>query len=124
MQVLLTLWNCSLKSTMSNTHILSEENQSVQQNVELIHFEIDNKLNNKDPTDASVQKQSKDAPTALLTEAKIMCLLAIPISIASIADFSMWTTDLIFLGHLGTKQLAGLFIIRRPETIPKFSKSY
>ena len=79
---------------MSNTHILSEENQSVQQNVELIHFEIDNKLNQKDPADPTVEKalnESDETPTTPLTEAKIICSLAIPISIASIADFSMWT---------------------------------
>ena len=36
-----------------------------------------------------------------------MLKLAIPISISSMSDIIMLNTDRIFLGHLGTTQLAG-----------------
>eukprot|EP01084_Bolivina_argentea_P113819 202775_1 len=45
--------------------------------------------------------------TTVIKEIKIMCNLAIPVCITSICRVAMWNTDQIFLGHLGTNQLAG-----------------
>jgi len=65
--------------------------------------------NSAEQTDAeSTSNNDEDeGPTTACNEAKIMFKLAIPVSITSIARIAMWNTDQIFLGHLGTKQLAG-----------------
>lgn len=62
----------------------------------------------EDTTDDKSSKPKKDdQPTTPWNELKTIMKLAIPVSITSIARVVMWNTDQIFLGHLGTKQLAG-----------------
>jgi len=63
-----------------------------------------------DEEELSDEPSSSDQNTQPITawnELKTIAKLAIPVSITSIARVVMWNTDQIFLGHLGTKQLAG-----------------
>eukprot|EP00486_Rosalina_sp_Unknown_P012220 CAMPEP_0201578444 /NCGR_PEP_ID=MMETSP0190_2-20130828/25312_1 /ASSEMBLY_ACC=CAM_ASM_000263 /TAXON_ID=37353 /ORGANISM="Rosalina sp." /LENGTH=196 /DNA_ID=CAMNT_0048011627 /DNA_START=19 /DNA_END=605 /DNA_ORIENTATION=+ len=65
------------------------------------------KENSSENNNKESQEEEDEAPTTACNELKIMIKLAIPISITSIARICMWNTDQIFLGHLGTTQLAG-----------------
>lgn len=73
---------------------------------------------------AKKNDQEKEAPTTALNEIKIMIKLAIPVSLTSIARVVMWNTDQIFLGHLGTSQLAGLSSKKNNISIHPFINSF
>ena len=87
------------KSKPSKTTSVKLENSSSENNI-ISSQQNENNLND--------EKNKDKKPKTAINELKIMIKLAIPVSITSIARVVMWNTDQIFLGHLGTSQLAGL----------------
>jgi len=70
-------------------------------------IEFENENSSEIENENKTEDEEEEEPTTACNELKIMIKLAIPVSITSIARVVMWNTDQIFLGHLGTSQLAG-----------------
>ena len=70
----------------------------------------ENVIENDDDKNENENEKEQEISTTT-NEFKIMFKLAIPVCVTSISRIVMWNTDEVFLGHLGTKQLAGIIQI-------------